>query len=201
MRITAIHVPADSDPHDPLAPPRERDAGPPIDSAPEEVKVMAGRPVPDDERMRAVTDAVDDGPVRALERDGEAGTDAPEEPAPVRRGRREEREHGGGYSDEDEPAEHALRGNTPSAVARISSILPACRQARKATYDLGSTLMHFYGVVSIETETAFELFPEREQAEAFIAEVQEDEPETTALLRVEAVELAGSLIGPPAGNV
>jgi hypothetical protein len=48
----------------------------------------------------------------------------------------------------------------------------------------------FFGVVSSLSETAFELFLEREQAEAFIAEVKEDEPETAALLRVEPVELA-----------
>jgi hypothetical protein len=34
-----------------------------------------------------------------------------------------------------------------------------------------------------------ELFPEQEQAEAFIAEVEADEPETAALLRVEPIEL------------
>jgi hypothetical protein len=34
-----------------------------------------------------------------------------------------------------------------------------------------------------------ELFLERERAEEFIAEVEQDEPETAALLRVEPVEL------------
>jgi hypothetical protein len=34
-----------------------------------------------------------------------------------------------------------------------------------------------------------ELFLDREQAEAFIAEVEQDEPETAALLSVVAVEL------------
>jgi hypothetical protein len=47
----------------------------------------------------------------------------------------------------------------------------------------------FYAVVSAQTETALELFLEREQAEAFIAEVEADEPETAAGLRVEPVEL------------
>jgi hypothetical protein len=47
-----------------------------------------------------------------------------------------------------------------------------------------------FGVVSSLSETAFELFLERERAEAFIAEVEDDEPETAALLRVELVELA-----------
>jgi hypothetical protein len=35
-----------------------------------------------------------------------------------------------------------------------------------------------YAVVSAETEQAVELFPDREQAEAFIAEVEQDEPDT-----------------------
>jgi hypothetical protein len=47
----------------------------------------------------------------------------------------------------------------------------------------------FYGVVSAQTEKAIELFLEREQAETFIAEVDEDEPDLAALLRVEPVEL------------
>jgi hypothetical protein len=45
-----------------------------------------------------------------------------------------------------------------------------------------------FGVVSSLSETAFELFLERERAEAFM--VEDDEPETAALLRVELVELA-----------
>jgi hypothetical protein len=49
--------------------------------------------------------------------------------------------------------------------------------------------MLFFGVVSSQTEKALELFLERERAEAFIAEVEKDEPETAALLRVEPVEL------------
>jgi RNase H-fold protein (predicted Holliday junction resolvase) len=36
---------------------------------------------------------------------------------------------------------------------------------------------------------AVELFPAQEHAEAFIAEVERDEPELAALLRVEEVEL------------
>jgi hypothetical protein len=36
----------------------------------------------------------------------------------------------------------------------------------------------FFGVVSSQTEVAFELFLEREQAEEFVAEVDADEPET-----------------------
>lgn len=47
----------------------------------------------------------------------------------------------------------------------------------------------FYGVVSSQTEVAFELLIERDRAETFIAEVEADEPETAALLRVEPVEL------------
>jgi hypothetical protein len=49
-----------------------------------------------------------------------------------------------------------------------------------------------YGVVSSQTEEALELFLEREQAEAFIAEVERDGPETAAALRVELVELETS---------
>lgn len=49
--------------------------------------------------------------------------------------------------------------------------------------------MLVFGVVDSQTETALELFLERERAEAFIAEVEADEPETAALLRVEQVEL------------
>ena len=48
--------------------------------------------------------------------------------------------------------------------------------------------MRFFGVVSSQTEVALELFVERERAEAFVVEVEADEPETAALLRVEAVE-------------
>ena len=48
--------------------------------------------------------------------------------------------------------------------------------------------MLFYGVVSAETEEALELFLDREQAEAFIAEVEPDEPETAAAWQI---ELAG----------
>ena len=51
-------------------------------------------------------------------------------------------------------------------------------------------MARFYGVVSSQTETALELFLEREQAEAFIAEVDPDEPETAALLSVMALEFA-----------
>lgn len=47
--------------------------------------------------------------------------------------------------------------------------------------------MRFFGVVSADTEQVVEFFPDRDQAEAFIAEVEEDEPETAALLRVEQV--------------
>jgi hypothetical protein len=45
-----------------------------------------------------------------------------------------------------------------------------------------------YGVVSANTGQAVELFPDREQAEAFIAEVEQDEPDTAALLSVVALE-------------
>jgi Tic22-like family len=44
-------------------------------------------------------------------------------------------------------------------------------------------------VISAQTEKAIELFLERERAEAFIAEIEHDEPRLAALLRVEPVEL------------
>jgi Tic22-like family len=44
-------------------------------------------------------------------------------------------------------------------------------------------------VISAQTEKAIELFLERERAEAFIAEIEQDEPRLAALLRVEPVEL------------
>jgi hypothetical protein len=49
--------------------------------------------------------------------------------------------------------------------------------------------MIFYGVVSEETETALELYVDRADAERFIAEVEQDEPDTAARLHVEEVEL------------
>jgi hypothetical protein len=52
----------------------------------------------------------------------------------------------------------------------------------------------FYGVVSAATEKVVEFFPTPEQAERFIAEVDQDEPETAALLRVEPVELSSPSI-------
>ena len=53
--------------------------------------------------------------------------------------------------------------------------------------------MILFGVVSSQTEDARELFLEREQAEAFIAEVEQDDPETAAEQRVGLVELEASL--------
>jgi hypothetical protein len=49
--------------------------------------------------------------------------------------------------------------------------------------------MIFYGVISVETESAVELFVRREDAEAMIAEVREDEPELAEGLRIEAIDL------------
>jgi hypothetical protein len=48
--------------------------------------------------------------------------------------------------------------------------------------------MIFFGVVSAQTRPPSN-FLERQQAEAFIAELEEDEPEPAALLRVEGIEL------------
>jgi hypothetical protein len=49
-----------------------------------------------------------------------------------------------------------------------------------------------YGVVSAQTEKALELFLEREQAEAFIAEVERDEPGLAAELSLEEIEFEQS---------
>ena len=49
--------------------------------------------------------------------------------------------------------------------------------------------MLVYGVVDWELEKAVELFVEREQAERFIAEVEQDDPEVAAAMTVERIEL------------
>jgi len=54
----------------------------------------------------------------------------------------------------------------------------------------------FYGVLSANTEQAVDLFRDREQAEAFIAEVEQDEPETAALLSVVALEFEQARTSP-----
>jgi hypothetical protein len=46
-----------------------------------------------------------------------------------------------------------------------------------------------YGVVSAVIEKSVDLLPTREGGEAWIAEVEADEPELAALLRVERIEL------------
>jgi hypothetical protein len=58
-----------------------------------------------------------------------------------------------------------------------------------ALLPLNEGLLLFYAVVNNQLESVVEFFPTREQAEQFIAEVEQDEPETATLLRVEAVEL------------
>jgi hypothetical protein len=50
-----------------------------------------------------------------------------------------------------------------------------------------------YGVVSTPTEEALELFIRREDAERFVTEVRDDEPELADLLRVERIELGDSV--------
>ena len=54
-----------------------------------------------------------------------------------------------------------------------------------------STLVRLlvYGVVSARTHEALELFIRREDAERFVAEVREDEPELAELLSVEKIQL------------
>jgi hypothetical protein len=52
--------------------------------------------------------------------------------------------------------------------------------------------MLVYGVVSAETERVVEFFADRQQAEAFIADVDGNEPELAAELRIEAVDFMRS---------
>jgi hypothetical protein len=54
-----------------------------------------------------------------------------------------------------------------------------------------------YGVISAVTEKSVDLCMTREEAEGFIAEVETDEPELAALLRVEEIELGYSGSGGP----
>jgi hypothetical protein len=53
-----------------------------------------------------------------------------------------------------------------------------------------------YGIVSDEANETVELFVERADADASVVEVQSDDPELAALLRVERIEL-----GPIANGV
>jgi hypothetical protein len=57
----------------------------------------------------------------------------------------------------------------------------------------GVTRSCFYAVVGMKTERTVEVFADREQAEAFIAEVEGDEPETAAGLRVESFDFGAPL--------
>src|SRR5918994_1791031 len=65
---------------------------------------------------------------------------------------------------------------------RTPSICPAFWLDRRMKY-VRFPRLFLYGVVSSQTETALEFLLERAQAEAFIAEVEQDEPQTAALLR------------------
>jgi uncharacterized protein with GYD domain len=51
----------------------------------------------------------------------------------------------------------------------------------------------FYGVVDSDGESVIEFFATRGEAEAFIAEVESDEPEMAATFRIEAVEFEQGL--------
>jgi len=57
---------------------------------------------------------------------------------------------------------------------------------QRGSYDARAVL--FYGVVSAQTEKVVEFFPNWEEAEALIAEVEQDEPDTAALLSVTVLE-------------
>jgi hypothetical protein len=83
-----------------------------------------------------------------------------------------------------------MRPGAPLIARTATPPDPAPGRSQPQRCHYASKSVKFYGVVSSQTETALELFLEREHAEEFVAEVAEDEPETAALLRVEAVELA-----------
>ncbi len=61
-----------------------------------------------------------------------------------------------------------------------------------------ATVVVFYGVVSPQTGEAIELFIRRGDAERFVKEVRDDDPELAELLSVEQVELTeSSAVSPP----
>jgi hypothetical protein len=66
--------------------------------------------------------------------------------------------------------------------------LERSRHAPAARPSYASPVLVF-AVVSAKTEQAIELFVRPEDAERFVAEVRDDEPELAELLRVEPVEL------------
>ena len=49
--------------------------------------------------------------------------------------------------------------------------------------------MRLYGLVSVQTQKAVELYPTRDAAESALAEVRADDPEPATVLRVEPVAL------------
>ena len=56
----------------------------------------------------------------------------------------------------------------------------------------------WYAVVSAQSEEAIELFVRREDAERFVEEVRDDEPELADLLHVGQIQLGHSgAVGPP----
>jgi hypothetical protein len=60
--------------------------------------------------------------------------------------------------------------------------------------------MLFHGVVSPKTQSIVEFFLEREQAEAFLAGVEQDEPDTAALSSVVALEFEQASNEPAGGT-
>jgi hypothetical protein len=77
------------------------------------------RAVADDEGVPAVPDAVNDGPVRPLERDREARSDPPVERVRLRGGRCEQREDGEYGEDRERPGHRSYR-DTDALHGRIS---------------------------------------------------------------------------------
>jgi hypothetical protein len=56
--------------------------------------------------------------------------------------------------------------------------------------ELGAREVIFYGIVREQTSYSIELFVDRDDADAFIAEVRGDDPELASLLHVEEVDFS-----------
>jgi hypothetical protein len=77
VRVAPVPVGLGAQPDAPPAAAGERDARPPVDARPEEMEVVNARAVADDEGVPAVLHAPNDGPVRPLKRNREAGPTLP----------------------------------------------------------------------------------------------------------------------------
>jgi hypothetical protein len=75
--------------------------------------------------------------------------------------------------------------DTPVPYAHLAALPLGLR--RRGCGEEPGVLM--YGVVSSQIEKTIDLFATRREAEAFIAEVEADEPDLTDLLSVEEIEV------------